>query len=48
MFKDRQKTEIFSEFVNQTVGKLQSWKSRQISKEGIVTLIQANLESMLG
>ena len=46
VFKGRPKLETFSELVNKTASKLQSWTARNISKAGRVDLIQTNVESM--
>jgi len=44
--KSRPKVETFSELINKTTEKLQTWKTRKITKAGIIALIQKNLESM--
>jgi len=47
VFKGRPNTETFLELVNSTASKLQTWKTKHVSKDGRVALIQANIESML-
>jgi len=46
VFKGRPNATVFIDLVNKTASKLQSWKTKHISKVGRVALIQANLESM--
>jgi len=46
-FKGRPNTKTLTKLVNETTYKLQTWKTKNISKAGRVTLIQANVESML-
>jgi len=46
VFQGRPKTETFSPLVLRTAKKLQTWKTRHISKAGRIALIQANVESM--
>jgi len=47
VFKGRPTIATFGDLVSKTASKLQSWKTKHISKAGRVALIQANLESML-
>ena len=46
MFKGRPKLKTFSELVNETASKFQSWIASNILKAGRVALIQTNVESM--
>jgi len=46
VFYGRPNAATFIDLVNKTASKLQPWKTKHISKEGRVALIQANIESM--
>ena len=46
VFKGRPNIETFSELVSKTASKLQTWKTKNISKARRVALIQANIEAM--